>query len=76
MRGMMITDIQHKPPPRRARPDVRFALQAFHPATGEAVGARFVRIEAALGRGAALMQGGYCFEIWSPASLEKSDRDS
>lgn len=69
---MLVTDIRHKLELRRRRSPVHFALRAFDPATGEAIGAMFATIEAALGRGAELMEGGYCFEIWSPAWLEKS----
>jgi hypothetical protein len=68
---MLVIDTPHRPRNRLQKPPARYSLQAFHPATGKAIGRRYATIEAALDRGAALMQGGYCFEIWSPDFLEK-----
>jgi hypothetical protein len=66
-----------RPSLSRHRPErlpARYSLQAVNPATGKAIARLYSTIEAALDRGAALMDSGYCIEIWSPASLEKRRR--
>jgi hypothetical protein len=68
---MVILEAIRVPQRKAIKPPVHYRLQARHPATGQAFDSRYSRMETALAQGSVLLQEGYCFEIWSPAFLEK-----
>lgn len=71
---MAIVGISETPRPYQRGLQACYSLQAVHPATGTAFDKKYPTMEAALAHGSALMDDGYCIEIWSPADLEKRPR--